>query len=79
MKCSLRAIKSEIAPNRRQAKLLQNAYDELALLQTEIDFLPPDITAIRLESAAQFLSAITGLCGVDETFNAIFEEFCIGK
>ena len=72
-------IKSEIAPNRRQAKLLQNAYDELALLQTEIDFLPPDITAIRLESAAQFLSAITGLCGVDETFNAIFEEFCIGK
>lgn len=71
--------KSEIAPNRRQAKLLQNAFDELAVLQTEIDILPPDITAVRLESAAQYLSAITGLCDADETFNAIFEEFCIGK
>lgn len=70
---------NEIAPNRRQANLLQHAYDELAVLHTEIDMLPPDITAIRLESAAQFLSAITGLCNVDETFNAIFEEFCIGK
>lgn len=71
--------KSEIAPNRRQAKLLQNAYDELCLLQNEIDILPPDITAVRLESSTSFLSAITGLCNVDETFNAIFEEFCIGK
>lgn len=71
--------KNEIAPNRRQALLLQKAYDELAVLHTEIDILPPDITAIRLESAAQYLSAITGLCSVDETFNAIFEEFCIGK
>lgn len=71
--------KNEIAPNRRQALLLQKAHDELAVLHTEIDILPPDITAIRLESAAAFLSAITGLCSVDETFNAIFEEFCIGK
>lgn len=70
---------NEIAPNRRQAKLLQQAYDELTALHTEIDILPPDITAIRLESAAQFLAGITGLCNVDETFNAIFEEFCIGK
>ncbi len=70
---------NEIAPNRRQAKLLRQAYDELAVLQTEINILPPDITAIRLESAARFLADITGLCNVDETFNAIFEEFCIGK
>lgn len=70
---------NEIAPNRRQAKLLQQTFDELAVLHTEIDMLPPDITAIRLESAAGFLANITGLCNVDETFNAIFEEFCIGK
>lgn len=70
---------NEIAPNRRQAKLLQQAFDELAILHTEIDILPPDITAIRLESAAQFLANITGLCNMDETFNAIFEDFCIGK
>lgn len=70
---------NDIAPNRRQALLLQKAWDELAVLHTEIDILPPDITAVRLESAAQYLSAITGLCSVDETFNAIFEEFCIGK
>lgn len=70
---------NEIAPNRRQAGLLQQAYDELTILHTEIDILPPDITAIRLESAADYLGNITGLCNVDETFNAIFEEFCIGK
>lgn len=70
---------NEIAPNRRQAGLLQKACDELAVLHTEIDILPPDITAIRLESAADYLGNITGLCNVDETFNAIFEEFCIGK
>lgn len=70
---------NEIAPNRRQAKLLQQAFDELAILHTEIDILPPDITAVRLESAARFLAHITGLCNMDETFNAIFEDFCIGK
>lgn len=70
---------NEIAPNRRQAKLLQQAFDELQTLHTEIDILPPDITAVRLESAAQFLAHITGLCNMDETFNAIFEDFCIGK
>lgn len=69
----------EIAPNQRQAKLLNSALEELQALVYEIDILPPDLTAIRLESAAQYLSAITGLCTIDETFNAIFAEFCIGK
>ena len=69
----------EIAPNRRQVGLLQSAQTELDYLKEEIDILPPDLTAIRLESCAQYLSAITGLCSVDDTFNAIFEEFCIGK
>ena len=69
----------EIAPNRRQAGLLKSAKSELDYLKTEIDILPPDLSSIRLESCAQYLSAITGLCSVDDTFNAIFAEFCIGK
>lgn len=70
---------AEIAPNRRQAELLQKAHNELSLLKEEIRILPPDLTAIRLESASQFLASITGICSIDETFNAIFEDFCIGK
>ncbi len=69
----------EIAPNRRQVNLLNLALQELKILTEEIETLPPDINAVRLESAAQYLTAITGLSSIDETFNAIFAEFCIGK
>ncbi len=72
-------VNDEITPNLRQVRLLKSALQELTILFTEIEILPPDINAIRLESAAQYLSSITGLSSVDETFNTIFQEFCIGK
>ncbi len=72
-------VNNEIAPNRRQVRLLKSATQELQILIQEIETMPPDINAIRLDSAAQYLSAITGLSSIDDTFNAIFEEFCIGK
>ena len=41
--------------------------------------VPPDLCGLRLESAAAHLADITGLNSADDTLNAIFADFCIGK
>ncbi len=70
----------EIAPNARQAAALQKALDELALLAKDIRrSVPPDVCGLRLDAAAAHLADITGLNSAEETLNAIFAEFCIGK
>jgi len=70
---------SDIAPNRRQARLLQQAVEELQGLQNDIGLVPTDIAASRLQIATQYLADITGINSTEETFNTIFADFCIGK
>lgn len=70
----------EIAPNLRQAGALEQALAELELLAADIDAaVPPDLCGLRLESAAAHLADITGLNSTEDTLNAIFADFCIGK
>lgn len=70
----------EIAPNLRQARALERALEELNQLSADIDAaMPPDLCGLRLESAAAHLADITGLNSAEDTLNAIFADFCIGK
>lgn len=70
----------ELAPNRRQARALGKALDELTELEREIAAgLPPDLCGLRLDSACVHLGDVVGLNSTEETLNAIFADFCIGK
>ena len=41
--------------------------------------VPPDLCSIHLETASAHLADITGLNSTEDTLNAIFSSFCIGK
>lgn len=70
----------EIAPNMRQARALEQALAELRLLEDDINAqIPPDLCGLRLEASAAFLADVTGKNSTEETLNAIFADFCIGK
>lgn len=70
----------EAAPNARQAALLTRARTELAELTEEAaSGLPPDLLGVRLDTVCALLSDITGQSTPDETLDAIFNTFCIGK
>jgi tRNA modification GTPase len=70
----------EIAPNLRQAHALEAALAELENLAKDVELaVPPDLCGLRLESAADHLAGITGLNSAEETLNAVFADFCIGK
>ena len=70
----------DLAPNLRQTNQLRQALDALDALQKAIALdVPPDLCSIHLETACAHLSDITGLNSTEETLNAIFSTFCIGK
>ena len=69
----------EAAPNKRQCGLIEECLSELSALRAEAGQIPPDIAAVRIEQASASLADVTGLNTAEDTFNAIFEEFCIGK
>jgi len=70
----------EVAPNARQAALLDRARGELlALAEDARAGLPYDILGVRLEAACRRLAEITGEIAPDEVLDAIFSQFCIGK
>lgn len=70
----------DIAPNLRQAAQLQKALSALEELDKAIALsVPPDLCSIHLEAASAHLADITGLNSTEETLNAIFSSFCIGK
>jgi tRNA modification GTPase len=41
--------------------------------------MPPEIVAVDIEAAAEYLSSITGDVSNEDILDAIFREFCIGK
>lgn len=60
--------------------MLEMALRELTELQEEIAaLLPPDLCGLRLDAACAHLGNIIGLNSTEETLNAIFADFCIGK
>lgn len=70
----------DIAPNIRQAEQLRKALAALEELEKAIALsVPPDLCSIHLETACAHLADITGLNSTEETLNAIFASFCIGK
>ncbi len=70
----------DVVPNMRQAALLQEATEELTLLEADIkSAMPYDICAVRLDAAVHLLGQITGLDTPDELLDKIFATFCIGK
>lgn len=70
----------DIAPNLRQASQLRRALEALDELKKAIALsVPPDLCSIHLETACAHLADITGLNTTEDTLNAIFSSFCIGK
>jgi tRNA modification GTPase len=70
----------ELAPNARQAAVLAEADRELAGLADDADAgIPYDLLSVRLETACNVLSGITGEIAASDVLNSIFDSFCIGK
>ncbi len=69
----------ELAPNLRQAHLLEKANKELILFKENAFLVPPDALAIHLNEAVKLLGEITGEIVTEEVVNAIFSTFCVGK
>ncbi len=73
-------MESDIAPNLRQSDLLRQADAELAAFADDLRVpLPPDILAVRLDTAVRHLDEVTGTTSTDELLDRIFSSFCIGK
>lgn len=70
--------KTDLAPNIRQAALMESALAELDALAGMED-LPPELISVHLDAAAEQLDAVTGFAGTEELFDSIFSSFCIGK
>ncbi len=70
---------NELAPNLRQANLLERAREELNLFSVNIGLVPPDALAFHLEQSIALLGEITGEIVTEDIVNAIFESFCVGK
>ncbi len=70
----------EIAPNARQAAVLTAASEELLMLEQDAEMgIPYDVMGVRLETACNALSDITGEIASADILNSIFDSFCIGK
>ena len=67
-------------PNVRHAASLKKTYDstQKVLDGLEID-LPPDLLAIELQAALDYLGDIVGQTTTEDVLDKIFGEFCIGK
>ena len=67
-------------PNVRHAASLKKTYDstQKVLNGLEID-LPPDLLAIELQAALDYLGDIVGQTTTEDVLDKIFGEFCIGK
>lgn len=70
----------ELVPNARQASVLKLAASELEEMEQDAaKDVPYDLLGVRLESACNTLSGITGNIASDDVLNSIFDNFCIGK
>ncbi len=69
-----------IAPNIRQARILEEARQELLFLYADIsNVLPYDVCAVRLDAVVALLGQITGQQSSEDILQRVFSTFCIGK
>ncbi len=68
-----------LAPNIRQARVLERANKELNLFRQNADIMPPDALALHVAEAVKILGEITGEIVTEDIVNSIFESFCVGK
>lgn len=69
-----------LAPNTRQAMLLEEARNELVLLREEMaKGQSLDLCLTHLDCACDSLEQVIGLDSPDELLDRIFSNFCIGK
>lgn len=66
----------QVSVNARQADRLQAAYDSLAAMIDERDYL---IVAEHLRVGRKALDEITGKAGTEDMLDGLFGKFCIGK
>lgn len=68
------------APNLRQRAALLNSMDAVRKVTAGLqEDLPPDLMAINLQSALDYLGDIVGETTTEDVLDMIFEQFCIGK
>ncbi|MDK2921352.1 MAG: tRNA modification GTPase [Desulfonauticus sp.] len=70
---------SLLVPNLRQKICLQQAQEELEKLLQNLSQFPYDLLSLHLDVAIRKLAEITGEITTEETLEAIFSRFCIGK
>ena len=74
------AREGDVAPNIRQALLLESALAELDALADDLaQDMPADILGVRLDLVVHFLDEVTGVSSTEELLDRIFASFCIGK
>ncbi len=68
------------SPNLRQRNLLAQAREELVALERDcLSGIPYDLAGVGLDLAISRLLEVTGEIRSEETLDAIFSQFCIGK
>ncbi len=74
------ATEMNFSPNLRQRNLLMQAGEELAALTRDCaSGVPYDLAGVGLDMAIARLREVTGEISSEETLDAIFSRFCIGK
>jgi tRNA modification GTPase len=43
------------------------------------DGVPPDLIAVDVQAALDYVGAVTGIVTSEDVLDAVFREFCIGK
>lgn len=69
----------EISLSNREEAAIRHAYEELTVLNKDIQHIPLDIASILLDNALASLGDVLGLGSLEDTVNAVFATFCIGK
>ncbi|NPA94959.1 MAG: tRNA uridine-5-carboxymethylaminomethyl(34) synthesis GTPase MnmE [Thermodesulfobacteria bacterium] len=70
----------DVAPNLRQKEILQRAHEALVRAREGLQMgLSPEIVAIDLRQALDFLGEITGETVTEDILDHIFSSFCLGK
>ncbi len=72
-------LTDEISLSDREEAAIRHAHAELMALNREIHTIPLDIAAILLDNALSSLGDVLGLGSLEDTVNAVFATFCIGK
>ncbi|MCL2538224.1 MAG: tRNA uridine-5-carboxymethylaminomethyl(34) synthesis GTPase MnmE [Alphaproteobacteria bacterium] len=75
----LDGAESDVVVNARAKELLEEAANELKIINHKSEILNPDIFAEHVNRAADAIGRILGVIGADEIMDATFGQLCLGK